>query len=38
MGAHETEGSGFVGLTHALDLVFVALDGVEKSQRAAQRR
>ena len=38
MGAHEIEGSGFVGLTHALDLVFVALDGVEKSQRAAQRR
>jgi hypothetical protein len=24
----------YVGLTHALDLVFVALDGVEKSQRA----
>jgi hypothetical protein len=28
--AHETEGSGFVGLTHALDLILVALDGVEK--------
>src|SRR5664279_1671558 len=34
MGTHQIEGSGFVGLTHALDLVFVALDGVEKSQRA----